>query len=108
LRKIQSYKENGFSENLKTLSYFFHHILLLDENFYWLREQNAKVLKQAIRGMLAAYKNFFTLHRGFPKFKSKKDNKQSCRFELGAISKRNDYLRLTETSMLHATLKMKE
>jgi putative transposase len=41
--------------------------------------------------MLSAYKNFFTLHRGFPKFKSKKDNKQSCRFELGAISKRNDY-----------------
>jgi putative transposase len=94
-RKIQSYKENGFSENLKTLSYFFHHILLLDENFYWLREQNTKVLKQAIRDMLAAYKNFFTLHRGFPKFKSKKDNKQSCRFELGAISKRNDYLSYT-------------
>jgi putative transposase len=94
-RKIQSYKENGFSENLKTLIYFFHHILLLDENFYWLREQNTKVLKQAIRDMLAAYKNFFTLHRGFPKFKSKKDNKQSCRFELGAISKRNDYLSYT-------------
>lgn len=94
-RKIQSYKENGFSENLTTLSYFFHHILLLDENFYWLREQNTKVLKQAIRDMLAAYKNFFTLHRGFPKFKSKKDNKQSCRFELGAISKRNDYLSYT-------------
>ena len=27
----------------------------------------------------------------YPKFKSKHDNKQSCRFELGAISKRNDY-----------------
>ena len=41
--------------------------------------------------MLTAYKNFFEQHTGYPKFKSKHDNKQSCRFELGAISKRNDY-----------------
>jgi putative transposase len=90
-RKIQAYKNNGSSENLTTLSYFFHHTLLLDDTFHWLREQNTKVLKQAIKDMLSAYKYFFTLHRGFPKFKSKKDNKQSCRFELGAISKCNDY-----------------
>ena len=49
------------------------------------------VLKQAINDMLTAYKNFFERHNGYPKFKSKHDNKQSCRFELGAISKRNDY-----------------
>ena len=41
--------------------------------------------------MLSAYKNFFEQRSGFPKFKSKHDNKQSCRFELGAISKRNVY-----------------
>ena len=90
-RKIQEYNDNGSSENLTTLSHFFHHTLLLDDSFYWLREQNTKVLKQAIQDMLSAYKNFFNLHTGFPKFKSKKDSKQSCRFELGAISKRNDY-----------------
>ena len=90
-RKINSYKENKVSENLSTLGYFVHHELLKDDNFIWLREQNTKVLKQAVNDMLSAYKNFFTQHRGFPKFKSKKDNKQSCRFELGAISRRNDY-----------------
>ena len=41
--------------------------------------------------MLDAYKRFFKQHTGYPKFKTKKDNKQSCRFELGAISKRNVY-----------------
>ena len=41
--------------------------------------------------MLAAYKNFFERHTGFPKFKSKHDSKQSCRFEIGAISKCNVY-----------------
>ena len=90
-RKINSYKENKVSENLSTLGQFVHHELLKDDNFVWLREQNTKVLKQAVNDMLSAYKNFFEQHTGYPRFKSKKDNKQSCRFELGAISKRNVY-----------------
>ena len=90
-RKINSYKENKVSENLSTLGQFVHHELLKDDNFIWLREQNTKVLKQAVNDMLSAYKNFFTQHKGYPRFKSKKDNKQSCRFELGAISKKNIY-----------------
>ena len=90
-RKIELYKNDGKSENLSTLGQFVHHELLKNDNFIWLREQNTKVLKQAVKDMLTAYKNFFEQHTGYPKFKSKHDNKQSCRFELGAISKRNDY-----------------
>lgn len=90
-RKIKSYEETKTSENLTTLGKFFHHELLKDDSFIWLREQNTKVLKQAIKDVLSAYKNFFEQHTSYPKFKSKHDNKQSCRFELGAISKRNDY-----------------
>ena len=90
-RKIKSYEENKVNENRTTLGHFVHHELLKDENFIWLNEQNTKVLKQAVIDMLTAYKNFFERHTGYPKFKSKKDNKQSCRFELGAISKRNVY-----------------
>ena len=90
-RKIESYKNDSKSESLSTLGQFVHHELLKDDDFMWLREQNTKVLKQAVKDMLTAYKNFFERHTGYPKFKSKHDNKQSCRFELGAISKRNDY-----------------
>ena len=90
-RKIKSYEETKTTENLSTLGQFVHHELLKNDNFIWLREQNTKVLKQAVKDMLTAYKNFFEQHFGFPKFRSKHDNKQSCRFELGAISKRNDY-----------------
>ena len=90
-RKIKSYEENKISENQTTLGHFIHHELLKDDNFLWLREQNTKVLKQALIDMLNAYKNFFEKHTGYPKFKSKKNNKQSCRFELGAISKKNIY-----------------
>lgn len=90
-KKINSYKTNNKSETLTTLGYFVHHELLKDDNFIWLREQNTKVLKQAIFDLLAAYNNFFSSHKGFPKYKSKHDIKQSCRFELETISKRNIY-----------------
>ena len=90
-RKINSYEENKITENQTTLGHFIHHELLKDDNFVWLKEQNTKVLKQALIDMLNAYKNFFERHTGYPKFKSKRDNKQSCRFEIGAISKRNVY-----------------
>ena len=90
-RKINSYRETGTTENRSSLGKFIHHELLKNDDFVWLREQNTKVLKQAVNDMLTAYKNFFERHTGYPKFKSKHDNKQSCRFELGAISKRNDY-----------------
>ena len=90
-RKIHSYEESKVVENRTSLSKFFHHELLNDSNYSWLKEQNTKVLKQTINDMLSAYDKFFKQHTGYPKFKSKKDNKQSCRFELAAISRRNDY-----------------
>ena len=90
-RKIETYKNDGSNENLATLGHFLHHELLKDEQYAWLREQNTKVLQQAMRDMLMAYKNFFERHTGYPKFKSKHDNTQSCRFVLDAISKRNVY-----------------
>mgnify|MGYP000955282667 CR=1 FL=1 len=90
-RKIKQYKEHNISENRTTLSYWFHHELLNNPDFKYLKEHNTKVLKQSIMDMLTAYKNFYNHHKGYPKFKTKHNNKQSCRFEIGAISKRNDY-----------------
>jgi len=90
-RKIESYKNGGKTENLSTLSKFIHHELLKDDNFIYLKEHNTKVFNQTLRDMLSAYKNFFERHSGYPKFKSKHDNKQSCRFAFDAISRRNDY-----------------
>ena len=90
-RKINQYKEYNITENRNTLSYWFHHELLHNPDFAYLKEQNTRVLKQSIMDMLTAYDRFFKLHTGYPKFKSKHNNKQSCRFEIGAISKRNDY-----------------
>ena len=51
-----------------------------------------------------SYKRFFVNGNGFPKFKSKHDNNQSCRFPLEGISKVNDY----STNKLTLTSRVKE
>ena len=88
--KQKEYDENKKLLGLTDLSKYFHGILLKDEQYEWLKEQNTKVMKQSIRQMLSAYDKFFKQHNGFPKFKSKKD-KQSALFPLEAISKGNKF-----------------
>ena len=88
-------KQNTYNDNKKSLGFidlskYFYGTLRKDEQYVWLKEQNTKVLKQAIRQMLTAYDRFFKQHNGFPKFKSKKD-KESALFPLEAISKRNNF-----------------
>lgn len=88
--KQESYNRNKSRIGLCELSKYFHGTLLKDEQYVWLKEQNTKVMKQAIRQMLSAYDRFFKQHNGFPKFKSKKD-KQSALFPKYAISKQNTF-----------------
>lgn len=88
--KQKEYNENKKLLGLAGLTKYFHGTLVKDEQYAWLKEQNTKVMKQAIRQMDGAYQKFFKQHNGFPKFKTKKD-KQSALFPLEAISKRNKF-----------------
>ena len=88
--KQEAYNRDKSNLGLCELSRFFHGELLKDEQYAWLKEQNTKVMKQAIRQMLSAYDKFFKQHNGFPKFKSKKD-RQSALFPIDAISKGNTF-----------------
>ena len=89
-RKQNAYKADKTNLGLKELSKYFYWVLLKDEQYIWLKEQNTQVMTQSIRQMLTAYDKFFKQHNGFPKFKSKKD-KQSALFPLRAISKKNTF-----------------
>ena len=89
-RKQEAYNADKTNLGLTELSKYFHGELLKDEQYVWLKEQNTKVLKQSIRQMLTAYDKFFKEHKGFPKFKSKRD-KQSALFPYEAISKTNTF-----------------
>lgn len=88
--KQESYKRDKTNLGLCELSKYLFGTLRKDEQYSWLKEENAGILIQAIRQMLTAYDNFFNKHKGFPKFKSKKD-RQSALFTSQRISKRNTF-----------------
>lgn len=88
--KQKEYNKNKVSLGLKELGKYFFGTLRYDEQYTWLKEQNTKVMVASIRQMLTAYDNFFKQHKGFPKYKTKKD-KQSALFPLEAISKHNTF-----------------
>lgn len=101
-QKQNAYKTDKANLKVTDLSKWFHGTLLKDEQYFWLKEQNTKVMKQAIRQMDGAYQKFFKQHNGFPKFKSKKD-KQSALFPYEAISKHNTF----ETKRISLTTPLK-
>ncbi len=101
-RKQEAYKSDKTNLGLTELSKYFHHELLKDEQYQWLKEQNTKVMQQSIRQMLTAYDKFFKEHKGFPKFKGKRD-KQSALFPIDAISKKNTF----DTHKITLTTKLK-
>lgn len=101
-QKQNAYKTDKTNLKVTDLSKWFHGTLLKDEQYAWLKEQNTKVMKQAIRQMDGAYQKFFKQHNGFPKFKTKKD-KQSALFPYEAISKHNTF----ETRRISLTTPLK-
>ena len=82
-----AYRKDSYEKEKKTISSSdsIKHIVTLKESNIFLKDVHSKVLQQSVRDMNQAYDNFFKLHRGYPKFKSKHDNKQTCRFPKDAI-----------------------
>ena len=89
--KKEMYDNDKTNVNLKELGAEFHNNWTKSDDYFYLKEHNTKVLKQAVINVLDSYKRFFKNGNGRPKFKSKHNNKQSCRFPIDAISTKNDY-----------------
>lgn len=75
-KKVKSYQETG-----KGLSRFEIQkdlpLLKKEENTSWLKEVNSQTLQASLENLDKAFTKFFKDKKGFPKFKSKKDNHQS-------------------------------
>jgi len=86
--KCLSYKINEYKSNNKPVSFgeIGKYLVNLKTEFEWIKDSHSKVLQQSLMNLDQAYKNFFKNKKGFPKFKSKHDNKQSVRFPVDAIS----------------------
>ena len=77
---------NEYKDNNKSLSYNdnANNLKELKKEYEWLKEVDSISLQQTLKDLDQAYKNFFKRIKngtrvGFPKFKSKKNNKQSYR-----------------------------
>ena len=62
-----------------------NHIGELKNEFQFLKEVHSKVLQQSVIDLNKSFDNFFKKLSNYPKFKSKKDNRQSCRFPKDAF-----------------------
>ena len=82
--KIENYNEHKYSVSFGELG---KRLTQLKSEHVWLKDVHSKVLQQSIIDLEGSYKNFFKNGMGFPKFKSKKNNKTSCRFPVDAIGK---------------------
>ena len=89
-KKQNAYEADKTNLSVLDLQKYFYGTLRKDDQYAWLKEQNTKVMHEAIRQMDGAYKMFFKKCSGYPKFKSKKD-KQSASFSREAISKLNTF-----------------
>ena len=82
-----SYRKNSYEIDKKTITstQTINHIVELKNEFQFLREVHSKVLQQSIIDLNKSFDNFFKKRSNYPKFKSKKDNRQSCRFPKDAF-----------------------
>lgn len=74
--RIKAYQEKEETLNYTKCS---AQMTELKQELNWLKEVDAVALQQSLRDLDTAYQNFFKHKSGFPKFKSKHNNRQSYR-----------------------------
>lgn len=85
--KCLDYKSTSYKQLNKTVSSsdLIKYLVPLKQLFPFLTEAHSKVLQQSIRDLNIGFDNFFKHNTKYPNFKSKHDNKQSCRFPSDAF-----------------------
>lgn len=75
-------KSKYYAEHKKSLSVFELMLKLteLKKELIWLADVQAQALQMSLRNLETAYTNFFHKRAGFPKFKSKKNSRQSFQY----------------------------
>lgn len=73
--KINKYKIENISMNKINLNNYCNREL--KKEYKWLKEVDKFALTNSIYNIDSAYQKFFKEHTGYPKFKSKRDNKKS-------------------------------
>ena len=78
--KIDKYKNENISLGKIDLNNYCNRVL--KKEYEWLKEVDKYSLTNSIYNMDSAYQKFFKEHSGYPKFKTKRDNKRSYKTNL--------------------------
>lgn len=70
------------------------------EALAWLYHYDCDIVKQAVKDACNAYKRFFKLKKGYPKFKSKKHTKPSFYVDCMKIKINNGYLKIPKCTKI--------
>lgn len=78
--KINKYKDEKVSMSKIDLNNYCNQVL--KKEYEWLKEVDKFALTNSVYNMDSAYQKFFKEHTGYPKFKSKRNNKKSYKTNL--------------------------
>lgn len=100
---------NLYKESKKSLSFQDKNDIVNKEyksEFEWLKEVDKFALTNAMNNLDEAYKRFFREKKGFPKFKSKKDNRKSYKTNTtnGNISIGDGFVKLPKLKKVKAKI----
>lgn len=98
-KKIKLYEETKQSMGFYACS---ADLTLLKKETEWLKEVDKFSLQNSLRNLDVAYQNFFRNHSGYPKFKSKKDNRKSYRtsFSNNNIEIKGNHIKLPKLGLV--------
>lgn len=80
----------------------------LKDELEWLTEVDSTALQSSLKDLDTAYKKFFEEHAGYPKFKSKKDNRKSYTSKCNnkTIEYLNNYIKLPKLGLVKTKNKL--
>ena len=90
-KRIKTYEETK-----ETLNFYSccKQLTELKQELPWLKEADSTSLQSSLKDLDTAYQNFWKLHNGYPKFKSKKNCKNSFKMKMGIKIIDNTHIQL--------------
>ena len=91
-----------YEESKETLNFYSccKQLTSLKKELPWLTEVDSTSLQSALKDLDTAYQNFWKLHNGYPKFKSKKNNKNSFKMKMNIKIIDNKHIQLPKLKLV--------
>lgn len=101
---IQNRNYNGGNQYIKyfDMCKIFSDMRNYNSNYYWFKDIQLSTIRQALRDLDNAFKNFFNKTHEYPKFKSKKRSKKFFTVRSERTSIKNNYIRIPGIGLVNA------